>query len=492
MINLHSSSSAELKPHITVIGVGGAGGNAINNMIESNLDGVEFIVANTDSQSLTQSRADRRIQLGSQITKGLGAGARPEIGQAAAEETLEEIISHIHGSNMVFITAGMGGGTGTGATPVIAKAAREHEILTVGVVTKPFDFEGKHRMRIAESGIEELSQYVDTLIIIPNQNLFRIVDEQTTFANAFKMADNILYSGVRGITDLMVMPGIINLDFADIRTIISRMGKAMMGTGEAEGKNRELEATELALNNPLLDNISIKDANGVLINITGGPDITLFEVDAAVNLIRDKVDQDANIIFGTALDEKLDGKIRVSIVATGIKAVNQDQASLISVNKTEEQFTDIITSESTDFVKNTDTAQEIEPPKSFIEPEFDNLYHESSNPPLQNQDSLDLDIDSPVLQREDTNPDTNLVHANKHLQMEEEEHHNDGFFKRLFGYGKKSTTKTPDLFQQTNNTEITAVEQQPAIKSHRISKDDRISVSYTDEDLQEIPTFLRR
>ncbi len=325
MINFHPSSTGELKPRITVIGVGGAGGNAVNNMIQSHLEGVEFIVANTDAQAMAQSRTDRRIQLGTTVTQGLGAGARPDIGRAAAEETLDEIISQIQGSNMVFITAGMGGGTGTGAAPVIARAAREHGILTVGVVTKPFHFEGQHRMRLAESGIEELSQFVDTLIIIPNQNLFRVASERTTFADAFKMADDVLYSGVRGVTDLMIMPGLINLDFADIRTVMSEMGKAMMGTGEAEGEKRALEAAEAAISNPLLEDISMKGARGVLINITGGLDMTLFEVDEAANRIRDEVDADANIIFGSTFDEKLQGKMRVSVVATGIDVAAQTQ-----------------------------------------------------------------------------------------------------------------------------------------------------------------------
>ncbi len=310
----------ELKPRITVIGVGGAGGNAVNNMIRSNLEGVEFIVTNTDAQALSQSLADRRLQLGETVTQGLGAGSRPDVGKAAAEEAMEELIAELGDSNMVFITAGMGGGTGTGAAPVIAQAARERGILTVGVITKPFHFEGAHRMRTAEAGIEELSQYVDTLIIIPNQNLFRIANEKTTFADAFHMADNVLHQGVRGVTDLMVMPGLINLDFADIRTVMSEMGKAMMGTGEADGEKRAIEAAESAISNPLLDDMSMKGARGVLINITGGMDMTLFEVDEAANRIREEVDADANIIFGSTFDEKLDGKMRVSVVATGIAA----------------------------------------------------------------------------------------------------------------------------------------------------------------------------
>ena len=318
MINLQVPKSTALKPTITVIGVGGAGGNAVNNMIESNLEGVNFVAANTDAQALEYSKADHKIQLGMHITQGLGAGATPEVGRAAAEETVEEILEHLTGSNMVFVTAGMGGGTGTGAAPVIAKLAREQGILTVGVVTKPFHFEGKHRMKLAEQGLEELQRYVDTLIVIPNQNLFRLATDSTTFSQAFKMADNVLHAGVRGVTDLMVMPGLINLDFADIRTVMSEMGKAMMGTGEAEGDNRSIEAAEAAISNPLLDDISMKGARGVLINITGGPDMTLFEVDEAANRIREEVDPDANIIFGSTFADDLQGKIRVSVVATGI------------------------------------------------------------------------------------------------------------------------------------------------------------------------------
>jgi len=308
-------------PRITVIGVGGAGGNAVNNMIQSSLEGVEFVVANTDAQALSQSRSDHRIQLGAQLTSGLGAGSKPDIGRDAALESIDDIMQQITGSNMVFITAGMGGGTGTGAAPVIAHAAREAGILTVGVVTKPFQFEGVHRMRLADAGIEEMQKYVDTLIVIPNQNLFRIATEKTTFAEAFQMADEVLHSGVRGVTDLMVRPGMINLDFSDIKTVMSEMGKAMMGTGEAEGERRAVEAAEAAISNPLLDDSSMKGARGVLINITGGLDISLFEVDEAANRIREEVDCDANIIFGTTLDESLEGKMRVSVVSTGIDAM---------------------------------------------------------------------------------------------------------------------------------------------------------------------------
>jgi cell division protein FtsZ len=315
----------ELKPRITVFGVGGAGGNAVNNMIEKKLEGVEFVVANTDAQALQQSHASTKIQMGVRVTEGLGAGARPSVGAAAAEETIEEIVDQLAGSHMCFITAGMGGGTGTGGAPIIAQAARELGVLTVGVVTKPFQFEGGKRMRQAEEGIEALQKMVDTLIIIPNQNLFRIANEKTTFTEAFSMADDVLHQGVKGVTDLMVRPGLINLDFADVRAVMDEMGKAMMGTGEAEGEDRAVQAAEKAIANPLLDEISLKGANGVLINITGGDDLTLFELDEAANRIREEVDADANIIVGSTLDTAMQGAMRVSVVATGIDAAQQTE-----------------------------------------------------------------------------------------------------------------------------------------------------------------------
>lgn len=317
-INLKIPDIHEMKPRITVFGVGGAGGNAVNNMITAGLQGVDFVVANTDAQALTMSKAERIIQMGSQVTEGLGAGSQPEVGRAAAEEVLDEIRDHLSGAHMVFVTAGMGGGTGTGAAPVIAKTAREMGILTVGVVTKPFHFEGQRRMRYAESGITELQKVVDTLLIIPNQNLFRVANEKTTFADAFAMADQVLYSGVACITDLMVKEGLINLDFADVRAVMREMGKAMMGTGEATGEKRALTAAEAAISNPLIDDASMKGARGLLISITGGKDLTLYEVDEAATRIREEVDQDANIIVGATFDESLDGIIRVSVVATGI------------------------------------------------------------------------------------------------------------------------------------------------------------------------------
>ena len=322
----------ELKPRIVVFGVGGAGGNAVNNMIEAGLEGVEFVVANTDAQQLAFSKTDKRIQLGVSVTQGLGAGAHPEVGMSAAEESAPEIGEHLDGVHMVFITAGMGGGTGTGAGPIIAKCARERGILTVGVVTKPFHFEGRHRMRLADAGIAELQRYVDTLIVIPNQNLFRVANERTTFAEAFGKADQVLHSGVRSITDLMVLPGLINLDFADVRTVMTEMGKAMMGTGEGTGEGRALMAAENAIQNPLLDEVTLKGAKAVLVNITGGLDMTLLEVDEAANAISGQVDPEANIIFGAAFDPSLDGMVRVSVVATGM-----DGASIAAIEPFQER-----------------------------------------------------------------------------------------------------------------------------------------------------------
>ncbi|MGZ3410349.1 MAG: cell division protein FtsZ [Xanthobacteraceae bacterium] len=337
-INLKIPDIRELKPRITVFGVGGAGGNAVNNMINAGLQGVDFVVANTDAQALTLSKAERIIQMGVQVTEGLGAGSQPEIGRAAAEEVIDEIRDHLTGAHMVFVTAGMGGGTGTGAAPVVARAARELGILTVGVVTKPFHFEGQRRMRFAESGIAELQKAVDTLIIIPNQNLFRVANEKTTFADAFAMADQVLYSGVACITDLMVKEGLINLDFADVRAVMREMGKAMMGTGEASGEKRSLRAAEAAISNPLIDDVSMRGAKGLLISITGGNDLTLYEVDEAATRIREEVDSDANIIVGATFDESLEGIIRVSVVATG---VDQAAATVRTPNAHEARIADV-------------------------------------------------------------------------------------------------------------------------------------------------------
>ncbi|WP_222877613.1 cell division protein FtsZ [Terrihabitans soli] len=335
-INLKLPDIRELRPRITVFGVGGAGGNAVNNMIEAGLQGVDFVVGNTDAQALTQSRAERLIQMGLQVTEGLGAGSQPEVGRAAAEEVIDEVRDHLSGAHMAFITAGMGGGTGTGAAAVVARTAKELGILTVGVVTKPFHFEGHRRMRMAEQGIEELSKHVDTLLVIPNQNLFRIANEKTTFADAFAMADQVLYSGVACITDLMVKEGLINLDFADVRAVMREMGKAMMGTGEAQGERRAITAAEAAIANPLLDDVSMKGARGLLISITGGNDLTLYEVDEAATRIREEVDPEANIILGATFDAKLEGTIRVSVVATGI-----DNTGMVAPVYSEERLAEL-------------------------------------------------------------------------------------------------------------------------------------------------------
>jgi cell division protein FtsZ len=327
-LTIQKTTHIDFTPRITVIGVGGGGTNAVNNMIELNLPGVDFVVANTDAQQLQLSRAERRIQLGPHITQGNGAGGRPEIGKASADEASDDLSRHLENAHMVFITAGMGGGTGTGAAPVIARMARERNILTVGVVTKPFAFEGKKRMRVAEEGIAELQAYVDTLIVIPNQNLFKVANERTGWKEAFEMADNVLYMGVRGVTDLMVLPGLINLDYADIRSVMAEMGKAMMGTGEAEGEDRAMRAAEAAISNPLLEDTNMKGARGLLINITGGSDVTLFEIDQAANRIREEVDEDANIMVGMALDESLVGRMRISVVATGIDSTAPNVAQM--------------------------------------------------------------------------------------------------------------------------------------------------------------------
>lgn len=324
----------DFKPRITVIGVGGAGGNAVNNMIRANLEGVDFLVCNTDAQAMTQAVCERKLQLGADLTQGLGAGSKPDVGRAAAEESLDELMEMLAGNHMVFVTAGMGGGTGTGAAPVVARACREQGMLTVGVVTKPFLFEGRQRLKLAEAGIAELQQYVDTLIVIPNQNLFRVANEKTTFADAFRMADDVLYAGVRSVTDLMVVPGMINLDFADVRSVIGEMGKAKMGTGEATGDKRAIEAAEAAINNPLLEDLSMKSARGLLINITGSEStMTLMEVDEAVNRILEEVDADTDMIFGSTFDESLDDKIRISVVATGIDMGDMDQIRPVPISQ---------------------------------------------------------------------------------------------------------------------------------------------------------------
>ncbi|QNT77436.1 cell division protein FtsZ [Entomobacter blattae] len=380
-LTIPQQTYADFTPRITVIGVGGGGTNAVDNMIQSNLQGVDFVVANTDAQQLTHSLAERRIQLGPHLTQGLGAGAKPEIGKAAAEEAADEIARHMEGAHMVFVTAGMGGGTGTGAAPVIARMARERDILTVGVVTKPFSFEGIRRAKAAEAGLAELQQYVDTLIVIPNQNLFMLANEKTGFKEAFKMADHVLYMGVRGVTDLMVSPGLINLDFADIRTIMAEMGKAMMGTGEADGDNRAIRAAEAAISNPLLEDTSMAGARGLLINITGGEDMTLMEVEQAAERIREEVAEDANIIFGSAIDDRLEGKVRVSVVATGIDTPPPSVAT-----KPIEAETSPVQEASTTYYQTPPASQNgfFEPLSTTAQPNQGNVGHSVSSQPVSN------------------------------------------------------------------------------------------------------------
>ncbi len=489
MINFLPTDPPELKPRITVIGVGGAGGNAVNNMIASGLGGVEFVVANTDAQALTQSRAERRIQLGTAATRGLGAGSRPDIGRTAAEESLDEIMAELQGSNMVFITAGMGGGTGTGAAPVMARAAREQGILTVGVVTKPFTFEGRVRMRTAEAGIEELHQYVDTLIIIPNQNLFRVASEKTTFADAFKMADDVLNSGVRGVTDLMVVPGIINLDFADIRTVMSEMGKAMMGTGEGEGEERARKAADAAINNPLLDDTSMKGARGVLINITGGDDITLFEVDEAVNRIGEEIDPEANIIFGTSRDPSMEGKLRISVVATGIDAEEYTQPrptyiSLAQDNTTRPPLAGVPAQERPAAAPPPRPAtahQQDEPPAEIAA-----TVQEQPEPAAEPEPRLALD-DQPVQAPPRPRP---TVVANRRPAAPEEEPQRrtpPRLFERLAGLANRAPSARAD--RPEPQPEPTARPATPRLSG--VDRSERLPMSQ-DEDLLDIPAFLRR
>ncbi|WP_209504515.1 MULTISPECIES: cell division protein FtsZ [unclassified Ruegeria] len=395
-LNLSMPGQDELKPRITVFGVGGAGGNAVNNMIEKQLDGVDFVVANTDAQALQQSQSSARVQLGVKVTEGLGAGARPAVGAAAAEESIEQIVDHLAGAHMCFITAGMGGGTGTGAAPIIAQAARELGVLTVGVVTKPFQFEGAKRMRQAEDGVEALQRVVDTLIIIPNQNLFRLANEKTTFTEAFSMADDVLYQGVKGVTDLMVRPGLINLDFADVRAVMDEMGKAMMGTGEATGEDRAIQAAEKAIANPLLDEISLKGAKGVLINITGSHDLTLFELDEAANRIREEVDPEANIIVGSTLDTAMEGGMRVSVVATGIDATEKTADVPVARRSMSEPLTRTVSAEEYGREEAPAAAEMAEPAPQMEENREPSLFEAAEEPaqpqfqPLDERDEDDL------------------------------------------------------------------------------------------------------
>jgi cell division protein FtsZ len=505
-INISVPPTHELKPRITVIGVGGGGCNAVNNMIASHLEGVEFVVSNTDAQSLANSNAQMRVQLGANVTQGLGAGARPEIGRAAADESLDQILEHIDGTHMLFVTAGMGGGTGTGAAPVIAKAARERGILTVGCVTKPFQFEGKNRMRLAEEGINELQQSVDTLIVIPNQNLFRIANAQTTFVDAFKMADKVLYSGVRGVTDLMVMPGLINLDFADVRSVMMEMGKAMMGTGDAEGDNRALDAAAAAIANPLLDDVSLAGARGVLVNITGGPDLTLFEVDEIVDHIRQQSDDDVNLIFGASQDDSMHNNIRVSVVATGIDCekrvdtvqnliseVETNESSLYSPSNKEidnniSESNTVNNEENFKLEKNyNEAAEEIlekvsDPIKdSFIPPEPEVIEKETIAPE-------EIQID-PFTEAEVLNASSSIQESIPEVEQVPEVKETESLIKRFTGkFGNSNKKDVEDIknnIDEDNNTINNELSFSPEISMKNTEKN-------TNEDTLDIPAFLRR
>jgi cell division protein FtsZ len=485
-----------LHPKITVLGVGGSGGNAVNNMINANLEGVDFLIANTDAQALQISECSNKIQLGLNSTRGLGAGMRPDIGKQAAEEAIQEIAEKLDGSHMLFVAAGMGGGTGTGAAPVIAKLARERGILTVGVVTKPFHFEGSQRMKLAEKGIEELQQYVDTLLTIPNQNLFRIANEKTTFSDAFKMADDVLYAGVRGVTDLMVQPGMINLDFSDIKTVMSEMGKAMMGTGEASGEGRAVAAAEAAIANPLIDDVSLKGARGLIINITGGKDITLYEVDEAANRIKQEVDEEANIIYGTTCDDRLDGLVRVSLVATGIE-------SNISINaKPLETFAPI--NLNNDVYKSNQTSNEIHLDESVLENDLvdqglieeSNLDHlEERNSELntilsEKSDEMQKDdsIIEPTIEiseseeKEDENIEDKeeVLISNSNIDNIDEEHHSDNI--EIETESETESFHSEDNSDEQKEDEL-LIKEEPSVR--RLSLFDNISTNESKKSLDE-------
>ena len=543
-INISIQDVAQnLHPKITVLGVGGSGGNAVNNMINANLEGVDFLIANTDAQALQISSCPNKIQLGLNSTKGLGAGMRPDIGRQAAEEAIQDLSEKFEGSHMLFIAAGMGGGTGTGAAPVIAKLAREKGILTVGVVTKPFHFEGSQRMKLAEKGIEELQQYVDTLLTIPNQNLFRIANEKTTFSDAFKMADDVLYAGVRGVTDLMVQPGMINLDFSDIKTVMSEMGKAMMGTGEAQGEGRAIAAAEAAIANPLIDDVSLKGAKGLIINITGGKDITLYEVDEAANRIKQEVDEEANIIYGTTCDDRLEGVVRVSIVATGIDANNNISAKPIEnfapININNDIYKqDIEKSESlTENILQENSLQD----ESILDEEINEISNEEilNN---QNSENIDLDEQTNINQIEtsslEENIDDKVFEQNEVSEAADQietdniseevsnssshiEKPNETSVRRLSLFDTLSTenksediasenevlTKTEPVFasseekieendsedknSEDNNLSIDEKEEFSAEETESSEIDDEFNQE-TEEELLDIPTFLRR
>jgi len=547
-----------LHPKITVLGVGGSGGNAVNNMINANLEGVDFLIANTDAQALQISECPNKIQLGLNSTRGLGAGMRPDIGKQAAEEAIQEITEKLDGSHMLFVAAGMGGGTGTGAAPVIAKLARERGILTVGVVTKPFHFEGSQRMKLAEKGIEELQQYVDTLLTIPNQNLFRIANEKTTFSDAFKMADDVLYAGVRGVTDLMVQPGMINLDFSDIKTVMSEMGKAMMGTGEASGEGRAVAAAEAAIANPLIDDVSLKGARGLIINITGGKDITLYEVDEAANRIKQEVDEEANIIYGTTCDDRLDGLVRVSIVATGIdsniginakpletfapininnevyksnqisEANDLDEKVLENVftdqglieedklDQSEESSSDLntILSETSDEIQKDDLISESNIQMSESEDKADKNIEDKEEVLLSNSNinNIDEEVSSDNLETETESEITSVLSEDHNEEQVEEELliKEEPSVRRLSLFDNISTNeskksldqevKTEPVISENNLVEESAENLDKDLSSENIEPEfnastDELDEEFnqeTEEELLDIPTFLRR
>ena len=533
-----------LHPKITVLGVGGSGGNAVNNMMNSNLEGVDFLIANTDAQALQISSCPNKIQLGLNSTRGLGAGMRPDIGRQAAEEAINEIAEKLDGSHMLFVAAGMGGGTGTGAAPVIAKLARERGILTVGVVTKPFHFEGSQRMKLAEKGIEELQQFVDTLLTIPNQNLFRIANEKTTFSDAFKMADDVLYAGVRGVTDLMVQPGMINLDFSDIKTVMSEMGKAMMGTGEASGEGRAVAAAEAAIANPLIDDVSLKGAKGLIINITGGKDITLYEVDEAANRIKQEVDEEANIIYGTTCDDRLDGLVRVSIVATGIdsnvgiSAKPLESFAPININnevyKSQSSFDENVV--GSNIIEDLDHSEEIIDSKTentqetkiaedehqlqTLEETTTNVEQDStlSESNIQESDNITDYIEEEVSNQyeniDNENTNTNELAErveNIYEDQKNEENSNETSVRRLSLFDNISTDASSEVVDQKEKSEPMISEHideadenenshtpaeveervEPEFSATSDESDDDFNQE-TEEELLDIPTFLRR
>jgi cell division protein FtsZ len=502
-INLNIPNLAELKPRITVFGVGGAGGNAVNNMIESRLDGVEFVVANTDAQALMQNAASRRVQMGTALTQGLGAGSQPQIGAAAAEEALPEILDYLAGAHMAFITAGMGGGTGTGAAPVIARAAKEQGILTVGVVTKPFHFEGVRRQQTAERGIDELAKYVDTLIVIPNQNLFRVANEKTTFAAAFAMADQVLYSGVASITELMTKEGLINLDFADVRAIMSEMGRAMMGTGEASGEKRAIEAAEAAISNPLLDDVSMRGARGLLISISGGPDLTLYEVDEAATRIREEVDPEANIILGATFDDTLEGTMRVSVVATGLaqealsaapEEIIEEKPVVKSFGYTgkPEAFQQPKIVKPAPMVPRQQPAAKITPPAPppIIEEEMEAEMDEFSapQPPVRNSRIPAIEDFPAIAQKQIAAQHSRIEHIAEHAARKKK-----GFFSRLAtGLGRHDEDEAPaPQAAAPQRAEPKMQTPKPARPQVQAEPQPAPSQDYDDDQLT-IPAFLRR